>query len=128
MSALAAQDLNQKIDTFWTQNLRRENLFDVTISGENFLPRFIALKKRFKEIQDIENMQPKEIGTDKAVMELVFKGSPEQFADAVMLKTFAGFGIELTEVTDQMVFIHFIEKREELPQANNLGIEEKRGE
>jgi len=125
VSALAAQDLNQKIDTFWTQNLRRENLFDVTIAGENFLPRFIALKKRFKEIQDIANMQPKEIGTDKAVMKIVFKGSPEQFADAVMLKTFVGFGIEVAEVTDQMVFIRFIEKQEQLPQANNLDIEEK---
>jgi len=128
VSALAAQDLNQKIDTFWTQNLRRENLFDVTITGENFLPRFIALKKRFKEIQDIENMQPREIGTDKAVMEIVFKGSPEQFADAVMLKTFVGFGIEVAEVTDQMVFIRFIEKLEQLPRANNLDIEEKIGE
>lgn len=127
VSDLAAQDLNQKIDTFWTQNLRRENLFDVTIAGENFLPRFIALKKRFKEIQDIANMQPKEIGTDKAVMEIVFKGTPEQFADAVMLKTFVGFGIEVAEVTDQMIFIHFIEKQEQLP-LNNLDIEEKIGE
>lgn len=128
VSALAAQDLNQKIKRFWTQNLRRENLFDVTITGENFLPRFIALKKRFKEIQDIENMQPKEIGSDKAVMEIVFKGSPEQFADAVMLKTFVGFGIEVAEVTDQMVFIRFIEKQDQLPRANNLGLEEKTGE
>jgi hypothetical protein len=127
VSDLAAQDLKQKIDTFWTQNLRRENLFDVTIAGENFLPRFIALKKRFKEIQDIENMQPREIGTDKAVMEIVFKGSPEQFADAVMLKTFVGFGIEVAEVTEQMVFIRFIEKQEQLP-LNNLDIEEKIGE
>jgi hypothetical protein len=127
VSTLAAKDLNQKIDTFWTQNLRRENSFNVTIAGENFLPRFIALKKRFNEIQDIANMQPREIGTDKAVMEIVFKGSPEQFADAVMLKTFVGFGIEVAEVTDQMVFIRFIEKQEQLPR-NNLDIEEKIGE
>jgi hypothetical protein len=127
VSTLAAKDLNQKIDTFWTQNLRRENSFNVTIAGENFLPRFIALKKRFNEIQDIANMQPREIGTDKAVMEIVFKGSPEQFADAVMLKTFVGFGIEVAEVTDQMVFIRFIEKQEQLP-LNNLDIEEKIGE
>jgi hypothetical protein len=128
VSVLAAQDLNQKIDTFWTQNLRRETLFDVTIAGENFLPRFIALKKRFKEIQDIANMQPKEIGSDKAVMEIVFKGSPEQFADAVMLKTFDGFGIEVADVTEQMVFIHFIEKQAESLLENNLESEEKTGE
>jgi len=128
VSSLAAQDLNQKIDNFWTKNLRRENLFDVTIAGENFLPRFIALKKRFKEIQDIENMQPKEIGTDKAVMEIVFKGSPEQFADAVMLKTFDDFGIEVAQVTEHMVSIGFIEKQDDLPRTDDPGPEEKTGE
>jgi len=127
-SVLSARDLNQKIDAFWTQNLRREKLFDVTITGDKFLSRFIALKKRFKEIQDIENMQPKEIGTDKAVMEIVFKGSPEQFADAVMLKTFVGFGIEVDEVTDQMVTIRFIEKQDDLPLTEDSGVEEKIGE
>jgi hypothetical protein len=73
-------------------------------------------------------MQPKEIGSDKAVMEIVFKGSPEQFADAVMLKTFDGFGIEVAEVTEQMVFIHFIEKQAESLLENNLESEEKTGE
>ena len=128
ISVMAARDLSQKIDAFWTQNLRRENSFTVVISGENFLPRFIALKKRLNEIQEIENLQPKEIGSDNAVMAIAFKGSPEQFADAVMLKTFVGFGIEVVEVTDQMVSIRFIEKKEEMPQANDLGVEEKIGD
>jgi len=128
VSAMAAKELNQKIDTFWTQNLRREKQFDVTISGKNFLPRFLALKKRLKEIRDIENIQPKEMGTDKAIMEIVFKGSPEQFADAVMLKTFAGFGIEVAQVTDQMVSIRFIEKQDDLPRADDSATVEKIGE
>ena len=128
ISVMAARDLSQKIDAFWTQNLRRENSFTLAISGENFLPRFIALKKRLNEIQDIENLQPREIGSDNAVMEIAFKGSPEQFADAVMLKTFVGFGIEVAEVTDQTVSIRFIEKKENLPRANDLGGEEIIGE
>ena len=128
ISVMAAQDLSQKIDAFWTQNLRRENSFILTISGENFLPRFLDLKKRLNEIQEIENLQPKEIGSDNAVMEIVFKGSPEQFSDAVMLKTFVGFGIEVAKVTDQTVSIRFVEKKEELPPANDLGGEQKIGE
>lgn len=134
ISVMAARELSQKIDLFWSQNLRRENSFTVTISGEDFLPRFIALKKRLNEIQEIQNLQPREIGSDNAVMEITFKGSPEQFADAVMLKTFVGFGIEVAEVTDQTVSIRFVEKKEELspaeglPQTNNLGGEQKIGE
>ena len=106
----AGLDLSEKIDAFWSQNLRKESHFDVAVEGENFLPRFIALKQRFKEIQEIVNMQPKEIGSSSAVMEILYKGSPEQFADAVLLKTFEGFGLEISDVTPEMVTIRFVEE------------------
>lgn len=109
----AGQDLSRKIDTFWSQTLRKENSFDLTIEGENFLTRFISLKRRIQDIRDIENMQPKEIGSAHAVMEIVYKGSPEQFADAVMLKTFEGFGIEIVDVTEETVQIRFVEEHQE---------------
>jgi hypothetical protein len=123
-ASLAAQDLTRKIDAFWTQNLRRESLFNVSIEGDKFLSRFIALKKRFKEIRDIENIQPKEIGSSSAVMEIVFKGSPEQFADALMLKTFDGFGIEIAGVTEHMIFIRFIEKQDALLQGDDTSVKD----
>jgi len=106
----AALDLRQKIDAFWAQKLRKESQFDVAVEGEDFLPRFIALKRRLKEIREIVNMQPKEIASESAVMELLYKGSPAQFADAVLLKTFEGFGLEITEVTPDTVTIRFVEE------------------
>ena len=108
----AAQDLGGKIDTFWSQSLRRESRFDVAVEGENFLPRFIALKRRLKEIREVVNMQPKEIGSSSAVMEILYKGSPGQFADAVLLKTFEGFGLEISDVSTETVNIRFVEEGE----------------
>jgi hypothetical protein len=67
------------------------------------------LKKRFAEIQEIENIQPKEVGSGHAVMELFYKGTPAHFADSIMLKNFDGFGIEIEEVTDTQVKIRFID-------------------
>ncbi len=124
----AGLDLSEKIDTFWSQNLRKESHFDVAVEGENFLPRFIALKQRFKEIREIVNMQPKEIGSSSAVMEILYKGSPAQFANAVLLKTFEGFGLEISDVTPEMVTIRFVEEGaispvpggdQNLPQGEN---------
>ncbi len=110
VAGLAAQDLLQQLDNFWSKSLRQENAFDVFIEGENFLPRFIAVKKGIKEIRETENLQPREIGSANAVMEILFRGGSKQFADALMLKTFDGFGIEIVEVTDQAVSIRFIEQ------------------
>ncbi|MCD4675855.1 MAG: hypothetical protein K8S18_07635 [Desulfobacula sp.] len=111
---LSALDLSEKINEYWTRNLRKEHAFDVTIEGDNFLPRFIALKQRFKQMPGIENMQPKEMGSNYAVMQVFYKGKSSQFADMVMLKTFDSFGLEISDVTDNLVFIKFIEKQEDV--------------
>jgi len=109
-ASLSATDLNKKLGDYWTQVLRQEHSFDVTIQGENFLPRFIALKQELKQMPGIENMQPKEMGSNYAVMQLFYKGNSSQFADAVMLKTFDSFGLEFSDITDTLVTIKFIEK------------------
>ena len=109
---LSVKDLSEKIDAYWAQNLRTEHAFDVIIEGENFLPRFIALKQRFKQMPGIENLQPKEMGTNYTVLQVFYKGKPSQFADAVMLKTFDSFGLEISDILDDIVFIKFIEKEQ----------------
>lgn len=111
-ASLSARDLSEKIDEFWTKNLRREHAFDLKLEGESFLPRFIALKQKLKQMPGIENMQPKEMGSNHAVMQVFYKGKSSQFANAVMLKTFDSFGLEISDVTDSLVAIRFIEKSE----------------
>lgn len=106
---LAAADLAGQIDRFWTQKQRKKTTFDVRIEGDQLIPRFIALKKRFAEIREIETVQPREIGSDQAVLEMVYQGGPDQFADRIMLKTFDGFGIEVVELTDTLVSLRFVE-------------------
>ena len=109
-ASLSAVDLSEKMGAYWTRYLRKEQTFDVTIKGENFLPRFIALKQEFQQMPGIENMQPKEMGSNYAVMQIFYKGQSSQFADAVMLKTFDSFGLEFSDITDNLVTITFIEK------------------
>jgi hypothetical protein len=111
-ASLSAEDLTLKIDAYWLKNLRREHAFDINIEGENFLPRFLALKQKLKQIPGIENMQPREMGSDYAVMQIFYKGRTSQFADIVMLKTFDSFGLEISDVRDDFINIKFIDKEQ----------------
>ena len=106
---LAYADLSAQLDQFLAQKSEKETAFTVRIKGNQFLPRFIALKKRFTEIKEIQNVTPREIGSDQAVLEMVYKGSPEQFAHRIMRTIFDGFGIEIMELTDTLVRIRFID-------------------
>lgn len=72
-------------------------------------------------------MQPKEIGSSHAVMEIVFKGNPQQFADAVLLKTFEGFGLEIIEVTEEQVKIRFTENQDQAPTQEDITPEPAQG-
>jgi hypothetical protein len=105
----AAADLVSQLDEIWSRKQRKETTFDVWIEGNQFLPRFIALKKGFDDIREIENVQPREIGSDQAVLEMVYKGRPEQFVQRIMLKKFDGFGVEVVESTDTLVRLRFID-------------------
>ncbi len=109
-AGLSALDLSEKIAAYWEENLRKEHTFDVRIEGGDFLPRFIALKQRLKQMAGIENVQHKEMGSNYAVIEVFYKGSSSKFADALMLKTFDSFGLEISDVMDDHVTIKFIEK------------------
>lgn len=111
---LSAVDLVDKVNTFWTQNLRKEHAFEVNIEGEKFLPRFIALKQKLKQMPGIENMQPSEMGSNYAVMQIFYKGKSSQFANMLMLKTFNSFGLEISDVRDDFINIRFIEKGQSL--------------
>jgi hypothetical protein len=116
---LSAADLIEKIDAYWSNNLRKEHSFDLRVQGDNFLVRYLALKQKLRQMPGIENMQPKEIGSDYAVLQIFYKGKPAQFADGVMLKTFEGFGLEISDVTDDLVSVKFIEKSAETPINEN---------
>ncbi len=110
-AGVSAEDLIEKINSYWSRNLRKEQTFDLKLSGDNFLPRFIALKQRFKDMPEIINTLQKEIGSNSSLVQIQYKGNPSRFANAVMLKTFDSFGLEITDVTDNLVTIRFIEKQ-----------------
>jgi hypothetical protein len=107
---LSASDLIEKINIYWIKNLRRENVFDVNIEGDNFLSRFIALKQKLKQMPGIENLQHREIASNHAVIQIFYKGRSSQFANTLMLKTFEDFGLEISDVRDNFINIRFIEK------------------
>ncbi len=104
----AGQTLKEKIQGFWAQIMKEKRTFDLYVEGDNFLTRFIALKRQLKDIREIEDISPRELGSSHAIMEVTYKGSPAQFANAVMLRTFEEFGIEVSMVSDGAVKIKFV--------------------
>ena len=100
--------LKDKISAFWAQAMKEKRTFDLYVEGERFLTRFIALKRQLKDIRGIEDISPRELGSTHAIMDVSYKGTPKEFADAVMLKTFDAFGIDVSMISENAVKIRFV--------------------
>lgn len=111
----AGQILKEKIELFWSQTMKTKKTFDLYVEGDNFLTRFIALKHQLKDIREIEDISPKELGSSHAIMDVSYKGTPAQFANAVMLRTFEEFGINISMVSENAVKIRFVSSSNNKP-------------
>ncbi len=100
------------IDKFWSETRRGPRTIEARIEGRDYLSNFIMLRRVLNEMEGIESIFTKELGSDQAVVDIVFQGGAQKLADALMLKTFDSFSIELSEVTETGLAIKFVTQEE----------------
>lgn len=115
--ALAGEDLVSSLRDHWAAHQRTVRAIETRVEGADYLSSFIMLRKVLNNMPGIEDVQTKEIGTDQAVVDIVFKGNAGKLADLLMLKNFDSFGIEMSEVTEDSMVIRFVTKEDVAPVA-----------
>jgi len=90
---------------------------ETRFEGVNYLSNFIMLRKSLKTTPGIEGIQTREMGTEKAVVEILFKGNAKKLADLLMLKAFENFSIETADVAEDSMVIRFVTKKTVDPVA-----------
>ncbi|MCK5311223.1 MAG: hypothetical protein KAJ62_03895 [Desulfobacteraceae bacterium] len=108
---LAAEEIITGANKYWEENiLKKEQNIETRIEGEDYLSSFILLRKALNGMEGVKSVQTKELGADQAVVSILFKGNAEKLAQALLLKTFNSFGIELYNVKDKSFTIKFVSK------------------
>lgn len=113
--SLAGDALLSKLQAHWTAHQRTVRAIETRVEGADYLSSFIMLRKVLNNMPGIEDVQTKEIGSDRAVVDILFKGNAGKLADLLMLKTFDSFGIEMSEVTQDSMVIRFVTKEDVAP-------------
>ena len=65
-------------------------------------------RRTLYEMPGIEDVQIREMKSDEATIVVDFKGNSKEFADAIMVKTFDEFGINIYEVSPTSLKIELI--------------------
>ncbi|HSO18546.1 MAG TPA: hypothetical protein VLT88_03755 [Desulfosarcina sp.] len=109
--ALAADDLARQIMVAWQQEQDRSALIEVAVEGTGgHIASFVRLRTAISTLSGVKELKMREMSADRAVMAVNYQGSARSLADALLLKTFSGFGIDIYAVTAEAVQIQLIHR------------------
>jgi len=104
--ALAGDELSRQIMIAWQQEQDRSAVFEVAVEGTGgHIASFVRLRTAIATLSGVKELKMREMSADQATMAVSYQGSTRSLADALLLKTFDGFGIDIFEVTAEAVRI-----------------------
>lgn len=107
--ALAGDDLARQIMAVWQQAQDRSAVIEVVVEGTGgHIANFVRLRTAIASVSGVNELKMKEMSADRADMAVSYQGSARSLADALLLKTFSGFGIDIFEVTPEAIRIRLV--------------------
>ncbi|MBF0202406.1 MAG: hypothetical protein HQK66_14080 [Desulfamplus sp.] len=106
----AGEELIRLLKSTWSAKGGDIKVIKAKIEGTDYLSSFIMLRKTLGTMNDIEDVQTRELSSKQAIVDISFRGTGHTMAKALMLKSFDNFGLELSDVTEDSLTIKFIPK------------------
>ena len=105
---LAAESLAEIIADVWQKKARQPNLLEIAVEGTKKLTNFVRFRRILSSIPGVQGVRVKEMKSNEATLFVDYKGTAEDLAAALMLKSFESFGINITEVDQNNMRIALI--------------------
>lgn len=109
--AVAGDELARQIMAAWQQQQERSTFIDVVVEGTGGrIASFVRLRTAISSLSGVKELKMKEMSADRAAMAVNYQGNSRSLADALLLQTFTGFGIDIFEVTSTAVSIRLLQQ------------------
>jgi len=107
--SLAGDDLARIIMAVWQQEQDRSAVIEVVVEGTGgHIANFVRLRTAISSLSGVNDLKMRSMSADSADMDVKYQGSARSLADALLLKTFNGFGIDIFEVTAEAIRIRLV--------------------
>ncbi|BBO83536.1 hypothetical protein DSCO28_41020 [Desulfosarcina ovata subsp. sediminis] len=109
-ASAAADDLIGQVLAAWQQDQDRHARIELVVDGTSGqIASFVRLRTAISSLPGVKDLKMVKMSGDQAVMAVRYAGTPRSLADALLLETFNGFGIEIDEVTDGAVHVRLVQ-------------------
>ena len=106
---LAGRELASQIAGIWQEEVKKSlSTVEIIVEGTRYLSNFVIFRSVLNEIQGVVTAQTSEMKADEATIIVTFLGNAKELADALMLKNFKSFGINIYEVSQNHLRVRLI--------------------
>jgi hypothetical protein len=108
VGAMAGQSLAEELAVLWQKEVARPSVVEVLIRGTGQLANYVKFRKALNTVTGVEGIRVKELRPNEAALLVEYQGSARDLAAALMLQQFESFGINIFEVTQNLLKIELI--------------------
>jgi hypothetical protein len=110
VGALAAEALAPQIKAAWQKKQEVRISATLFVEGTRNLSNFVSFRNLLKESPLVIEVEPNGIKPNEATLLLRLKDTTQALAEALMLKSNEGFGINISEITEDTIRLSLVPK------------------
>jgi hypothetical protein len=108
----AANDIANKLATAWLQKAEKKQQLEVLVSGiGGKIAQLVQFRRVLSEIDGVRHLQMKEMTSLAATLLVDYKGPAQGLAEALMVKSFNNFGINIYQVDPNGLKVELIKNQ-----------------
>ena len=106
----AGANLADQMMAAWYVRILPPGEITLRIAGRDILPYLVLFRNELQTIDGVTGQHTKEMAPDEAVLTVKYGNTAQDLADALMLKTFDAFGINIYEISQNTISIELVVK------------------
>lgn len=105
--------MSRQMAASWQKQPLKSDAIELQVEGTSQLGNFTAFRSVLNRIMGVKSVQIKEMKADKSILLVEYPNGTRPLADALLSKTYEGFGITIPEVTENRMKVVLINKSQQ---------------
>jgi hypothetical protein len=106
----AGNEIAAQLALSWQAGAAAPGQIAVVVEGTSDLASFVFFRKSLNELPGVKSIFIREMKSDQADILVDYEGSAEQLAETLMTNTYGSFGINIYEITPEMLKVKLVKK------------------
>lgn len=109
-TALAGEDLSRQITEKIENAEKKITQIKISVKGTHYLGNFVKFRNALNSVPNVKNVLTREMKSDQSTIIVDYTGSTQALAQALMLKSFDTFGINISRLSENHLNIDLVNK------------------